>query len=138
MSCDSCKDQIDASAKVPHAIRKCKVCGREIRVCEPGEHGIGIRIRAGDQFTIPSGWLSIHPNPLKGRGHLTKAGLEWFAKLIFLGDLPRQKDQFDEEFKKNDALCTGVLKGSELLIGLDTEKFEDSEKVVQILQQNQD
>src|SRR5258705_10787003 len=139
MACDICKDQIEIDrVDTPHVIRKCEACGREMRVWEPGKHGIGIQIRKGDQFTIPKGWLEISANPLRGRGQLTKAGLQWFAKLIFLGDLPRQAEQIEEVISKNESDCLAILKGSEAIEGLDIENPEDLEKIYERLKDNQE
>jgi hypothetical protein len=108
-----------------------------MRVYEPGDHGIGVKIRKGDRFTIPAGWLRISANPLLGRGQFTKAGLEWFAKLIFLADHPRQADQFEELITKNDSLCVEILKASDLLAGVDVENPENLQQIYEILKDNQ-
>ena len=109
-----------------------------MRILERGDHGIGIRIKEGDRFTIPAAWLTISAYPLKSRGHLTEAGLKWFAKLIFLGDLPRKADQISDTLDKNDSICTDRLKSSELIHGLDIENTDDFEKIFEILKDNQD
>jgi hypothetical protein len=139
MACESCKDQKESDRDdVPHVIRKCEVCGREMRISSRGEHGIGIKVEKGDKFIIPSSWLKIHPNPLKGRGQLTKAGLSWFAELIFLKELPKQKEQIEEMIRKNDSYCTTLLKKSDLLQGLDVANPGDADKIFQILKDNQE
>lgn len=138
MICDHCKDQVEIERDdVPHVLRTCEACGREMRVCEPGDHGIGVKIRKGDRFTIPAGWLKISANPLLGRGQFTKVGLEWFAKLIFLADHPRQADQFEELLTKNDSLCLEILKASDLLAGVDVENPENLQQIYEILKDNQ-
>jgi hypothetical protein len=123
---------------VPHVLRKCKACGREMKISEAGEHGIGIRVREGDQFIIPKDWLKISANPLKGGGHLTRDGLEWFAKLIFLEEIPQNHEAITTQIKKNDDLCMGILKKSELLKGLDIENPEHGEKILEILKGHQE
>ncbi len=139
MACTDCKDILEAENEdTPHVIRKCKSCGREMRICEPGDHGMGVRVEKGDRFIMPDGWFRVHANPLKGRGQLTKAGLEWFAKLIFLGEFPRQPDQVMDVIEKNDTLCSNILKNSNLLAGLDVGKEEDAKKVFEVLKDNQD
>lgn len=65
-------------------------------------------------------------------------GLNWFAKLIFLENLPNQFNQFDEVIDKNDSVCVDILKGSNLLDNLNIENSEDSEKIFEILKNNQD
>ena len=139
MVCEKCKDTVEiVTEQIPHVIRKCKTCGREMKIREAGDHGIGIRVEKGDRFIIPEGWFRIHANPLKGRGQLTKAGLEWFAKLIFLDKFPREQDQVKAVLDKNDTYCTNILQKSDLLAGLDIENEKDSKKIFDILKENQD
>jgi len=69
MACTDCKDILEAENEdTPHVIRKCKSCGREMRICEPGDHGMGIRVEKGDRFIMPDGWFRVHANPLKRKG----------------------------------------------------------------------
>jgi hypothetical protein len=109
-----------------------------MRVLSPGEHGIGIKLREGDQFTIPGGWLQISANPLKSRGQLTRAGLQWFANQIFLSELPRREDSIKELISRNDEICVEVLRNSPLMSGLDVENSEHVEPIYEILKDNQE
>lgn len=139
MTCQQCKDQVEIERNdVPHVVRKCQDCGREMRVSSPGDHGIGIKIREGDQFRIPAGWLQISANPLKGRGHFTKAGLQWFAKQIFLSELPRRDDNIKDLISSNDAVSLEILNNSEMIAGLDVQNGEHSEQIYEILKENQE
>lgn len=139
MLCKKCKDIVEIeNEQMPHVIRTCKACGREMKICDPGDHGIGIRVEKGDRFIIPDGWFRIHANPLKGRGQLTKAGLEWFAKLIFLDKFPCEQDQIKDVLGKNDVYCTRILNNSELLAGLNIENEKDSKKIFEILIENKE
>lgn len=139
MSCPECEniEEIE-NYNSPFVIRKCDSCGREMKILDPGDHGIGIRVNRGDRFVIPAEWLKISANPLQGTGHFTRTGLEWFAKLIFLGDFPRKKEQIDKTLKTNDEICVNLLNESEMLSGLNVEKLDDSEKVFSILSENKE
>ena len=78
MTCKACEHFQDVSEDGgPYVVRKCAQCGRDIRVREAGDHGIGFKIEKGDQVVIPAAWLDISANPLKGKGHLTRSGLDW-------------------------------------------------------------
>jgi len=139
MPCELCKNQVEIeNLSIPHVIRKCKKCGREMHIRNAGKHGIGIKIEEGDQFIIPNGWLKIHANPLKGTAKLTKAGLIWFAKLIFLDELPKQHTEIKNVIKKDMNNYLNILQKSELIEGLDVEKEEDAEKIHKILIDNQE
>src|SRR5690348_12331532 len=96
MSCPVCKDVVERS-DIPHVIRKCSGCGREMHIFEPGEHGRGMMIRAGDRPVIPAGWLKFSPNPLQSSGHLSRAGLDMVAKQFFLGDLFRKEETYAQD-----------------------------------------
>lgn len=139
MSCKLCENQVEiGSANIPHVVRKCKACGRVMKIRESGKHGIGIKVQEGDQVIIPNDWLKIHANPLKGTGQLTRAGLQWFAKMIFLSDLPRQHEEIANVIKKNDDFYLEILKKSEMLKELDIENPKHSEKIFNILIENQE
>lgn len=127
MACEACKDIVETTnLNSPYVIRTCKKCGGKMNVHSRGKHGIGIHTEEGDQVVIPKEWLTVHANPLKGRGHLTKAGLEWFAKMIFLSDFPQTMEQIDHAIAENEAYTVKILQDSELLAGLDIEKEEDA------------
>lgn len=97
MSCKSCAHLEDVTdLSTPYVERTCAECGRKINLREPGANGHGIRVEKGDQFRFPKGWLQFAANPLKGTGHFTKHGLEWFAKLISSGGSKKVARQLDE------------------------------------------
>lgn len=132
MTCPKCQDIVDRK-DLPHVIRKCEGCGRLMYVHESGKHGLGIKIRKGDTFVIPEGWIKLSPHPLKGKGILTKEGLHWFAQMSFIEGLPSKKDNILDELKKIEDSCEDFLKKSSLLKGLDIETPEASQKVFDLL-----
>jgi hypothetical protein len=85
--CEQCRDVVERT-DVPHVVRKCPWCGREMHVAEPGAHGIGMKVREGDVVTIPASWIQLSLNPLLNRGHFTEFGLKRFGETTFLGALP--------------------------------------------------
>jgi hypothetical protein len=136
-TCPDCKDVIERQ-DIPHTVRKCPGCGREMHIVERGEHGRGVTIKDGDRFVIPGNWLQFSLNPLKSRGTFTRYGLQWFAKKIWMEDLPSQKDSVDDELKKIEDYSDKILKSSKLLEGLDVESPADSERIVEVLKANQE
>jgi hypothetical protein len=77
MTCKSCEEIEDVTETGgPFVIRACSQCGRPIKLREPGKHGIGLQVRAGDQVVIPAEWVKLAANPLKGTGQFTKSGLD--------------------------------------------------------------
>lgn len=138
MTCDACRDVEEVPAEVPHVVRECEECGRDLRVAEPGKHGKGIKVKEGDTFVIPKGWLKLAANPLKGTGRLTRAGLHWFGKLIFVDDLPAKEAEYGREAEALEEGLSEFLSESPLLSPLEVGKEEDAEKVIEILKDNRD
>ena len=133
MSCEFCANVIERS-DVIHVIRRCPSCGREMRIHEPGPHGRGLQVRAGDRPVIPAGFLQLSLNPLKSKGHLTKAGIHMLAERFFMQGLP-QRDEGYAEFavaleREMDALVTAFPP----LEGLDLENAAHSDQITTILQ----
>ena len=138
MACKACKDKVDIQdLSSPYAIHTCPKCGREIKLREPGSHGHGITIQKGDRFVFPDGWLKISANPLKSTGHLTKYGLDWFAKLTLVEDLPQKQGEIEKVIKDNDQYCIGMHQKSELVKDLDPGNPDHTEKIFQRLNANQ-
>jgi hypothetical protein len=137
MECPKCKDIIDRK-DIPHVVRQCENCGRTMYVHEPDKHGKGIKIKKGDQFVIPANWLAFSPNPLKGTGRFTRTGLQWYAQMIFWQDLPKKKDQIEEEISNSEKLSDSYLKKSKLIEGLDIDNPKHSDEIINILSKRKD
>jgi hypothetical protein len=130
MVCKTCEQVEDVTeAGGLYVIRNCGSCGRPMKLREPGKHGIGVQIRKGDLVVIPAGWLQVAANPLKGGGHLSKSGLDWFARLVFGSGLEKRRDDFLTAIAELDDEYGEVLKKSPLLAGLDVEDPKQSEAV---------
>lgn len=138
MTCEACKHLINIEdLSSPYVIRTCQKCNRKINLREPGEKGQGIKVEKGDQFIIPQRWLQFSVNPLKSRGVLTRHGLEWFAKLIFIQDLPTNSDDLESQLKKNEEFCENYLRKSDIIKDLDLSNPEHFEEIFQRLNSNQ-
>lgn len=138
MNCGKCHNLIDIdNFDSPYVIRTCSNCGRDIKLREAGENGHGIKIEKGDRFIFPKNFIKIAANPLKSTGTLSTGGLEWFAKLIFVEDLPQQAESILEIIKSNDTFGTNFLHKSELLQVIDWENPEDIKQIYNILSKNQ-
>ena len=139
MSCDVCISKVDIEdLSTLYIIRTCPKCGREIKLREPGDNGLGIKVEKGDQFIFPQGWLKITANPLKGTGHLTKHGLEWFAKLTFVEDILSKREQFEQVLSNNEHYCSDILMQSKLIRDLDLDNPDHAEQIFQKLNGNQE
>jgi Domain of unknown function (DUF4263) len=134
--CASCADVIERH-DVPHVIRTCASCGREMHIYEPGAHGRGLVVRPGDRPTIPAGFLKLSLNPLKSSGHLTKAGIHMLAQTFFLSGLPRQEDGYLEFAanveKEMDAIAAAFLTEK----GFDLNDASHSDRISSLMQEDQ-
>jgi hypothetical protein len=90
--CAKCKDIEESPADAPHLLVPCAACGRAVRTWRAGEHGRGLAIEKGDQVVIPPEWLRPSFDPLKGNTQLSRTGVDWFARQLFLGDKFERKD----------------------------------------------
>jgi len=135
MTCAKCESVLERP-DLPHTIRKCERCGRELRIHEPGAHGIGFQIRKGDQVVIPKDWLKLSLNPLKGSGQFTRYGLQWFSQMVHLEDLPKKKNEVAAEIDRLEKRCDEIISGSALLAGLDISKPEHTDSIISKLKEN--
>lgn len=137
MSCSSCAHLENISdLSTPYVERTCAKCGRKVNLREPGDNGHGIKVEKGDQFKFPEGWLQIAANPLKGTGHLTRHGLGWFAKLIFVEEI-KKEIEITELLEESRLYADKILEDSELLADLNLESEEDAKEVIARLEKDQ-
>lgn len=137
MPCSSCAHLEDISdLTTPYVERTCAKCGRKINLREPGDNGHGIKVGKGDQVKFPKGWLQITANPLKGNGHVTKHGLGWFAKLIFVEEIKKECD-ITELLEESRLYADKILEDSELLADLNLESEDDAMEMIARLEKNQ-
>jgi hypothetical protein len=137
MTCPKCADVIERP-ELPHVVRQCEGCGRELRIHEPGAHGIGFNVRKGDKVVIPGDWLKLSLNPLKSTGQFSRYGLQWFAEQIHLEDLPKKKEEVLAEIDRLEARCDAILKASKIIEGLDIANEDHADEIIAKLKANQD
>ncbi len=133
--CDQCGRSI-VPLDVPHVERPCADCGKSVYVAEPGEDGRGIRVREGDRFTIPAGWLTMSLDPSKSSGRLFRPGVSWFVTQLMTGDLPSNDEDVDGYLEKLKAAADEILENSERLAHLDLENEVDAEQAIELLKQD--
>lgn len=137
MACQKCAEVVERP-DLPHVVRTCEGCGRELHIHEPGAHGIGFNVRKGDKVVIPGDWLKLSLNPLKSTGQFSRYGLQWFAQQIHLEDLPRKKEDIGAEIDRLEARCDSILKASKIIEGLDIANEDHAEEIIAKLKANQD
>lgn len=132
MACKACaqlKDIGDLSR--PYVVRTCKKCGRKIKLRTPGAHGIGIKVVKGDEFVIPPGFLTLSANPLKGGGHFSSRGLNWFAELVFGVDISKKAtpENFTPALRAIIESNEEFFKNAEYLKGLDLDDPANEQEI---------
>ena len=137
MPCPKCEHIVERP-DLPHVVRKCEGCGHELHIHEPGAHGIGFKIRKGDQVVIPKYWLKLSLNPLKSTGHFSRYGLQWFAEQIHLEELPKKKNEMTQEIDRLEARCDEILGASSLLKCLDLSNADHSDQIINKLKEHRD
>jgi hypothetical protein len=135
MPCEECENVVERT-DVPHVIRLCSACGREMHIFEPGEHGRGFQVRPGDRVTIPAGWLKLSINPLQSTGHFTKLGLEGFAAGLFLGGIVREREKFEAALAELEGQTDKIVNSFPPLNGLDVNNPADSEQINTIMEEH--
>ncbi|MBL1263890.1 Shedu immune nuclease family protein [Candidatus Methylomicrobium oryzae] len=139
MTCNQCiglEDIEDLS--MPYVVRTCSACNREITLREPGDNGHGIKVEKGDRFVFPAGFLKVSANPLKSTGYLTKHGLAWFAKLIFIEELEKNPDNIDLFIQANEEYSEKILRDAGLFDGLDLYLEEGANELFSRLEKEKD
>ena len=126
--CDQCRDVVERP-NVPHVVRKCRSCGREVRIVEPGEDGRGIRMVAGDTFVIPAGHIKLAFSPLQASGFLTRHGLDALAQHIFLDGLFQKEGEYSVDADALEERMCAVVNASPLVKPRDVNAAEDWEPV---------
>lgn len=97
---------------VPHVSAQCQNCDRTVHFVRPGDNGEGIRVEAGEQFTIPAGWITLSLEP-KPYGKLFRSGLPFLLNQFFVGNAPTEESitefvnnlekEFDNYVEKTEA-----------------------------------
>jgi hypothetical protein len=136
MSCADCASIVERN-DIPHVIRHCPACGREMHVHEPGPHGRGFQVRAGDRPVIPAGFLQLSLNPLRSSGNLTRAGIQMLAEMFFLKGLPQQDIGYVEFATALEGEMDVIVNAFAPLDGLDINNPGDSEQILTIMKKHQ-
>lgn len=128
MSCKHCENIVERR-DVPHVIRNCPECGRELHIYEPGKHGVGFKIKKGDRPVIPENYIKMSLNPLENRGQFTLYGLEWLMTKVFFGDFPQRGETLDDEIAHVQELCNTIVIESNMFKGLDITDEKNAEEI---------
>jgi hypothetical protein len=135
--CDQCGRSL-IPLDVPHVKRPCGECPNAVYVVERGEDGQGIRIREGDQFSIPAGWLTISLDPSKSRGRLTRHGIGWLASTLLVGDLPSEPKELGALLDRYAEEAEGLLRASDKLAHLDLDTEDGWRETIELLKDDRE
>lgn len=122
---------------VPHLSADCGKCGRTSFYVRYDADGGGIRIEAGERFTVPAGFIKLSLDP-SSRGKLFRSGLPFLVKQLFLGVNPKSSDQIQSFAEELSADADSILKKSKVLEGLNLEDEKDATEAFKRLNENQE
>lgn len=111
MSCEKCRDIHEVTDR-PHVVRPCPGCGRELHIAEPGEGGKGIKVKKGDKFVIPPGFIRLSLDPRKSSGRLYRGGIQFVAETLLVDGLFSQTTDIQSELQKMLDTADAVLRNS--------------------------
>ncbi len=123
---------------VPYTKRRCDECGETVHVVERGEEGRGIRIREGDQFVIPAGFIRMSLDPQQATVGFFRPGINWFVKMLYFEGIPSTAEGLDSLLQQYEEQANKVIEGSSLLEGLDRDDPDDAEKILELVQERND
>lgn len=130
--CEQCCNVVERQ-NVPHVIRKCEECGREMHVVETGEHGKGIVIRKGDRFSMPTSWLNLSMNPLTSKMFFSRAGLEMAAETIFLDGILNKEHSYNSDVIELEKQMDIIVNETPYIKPLDVNNSDHSEAIASAL-----
>lgn len=131
--CDQCGHSL-VPLKTVHVARKCEKegCEKTIYVRESSEDGKGIKVKKGDRFIIPKGFIELSLKP-SGRGRLFRPGLSFLIEKLVFGDRPDSGTKLVPLLEQYEKQADKLLKNSALLEGLDIDSEDDAEEVLKRL-----
>ena len=134
--CDLCAKSL-VPLTVPHVKRPCDVCGKEVHVAEPGEGGSGVKVRKGDKFVIPQGWLTMSLDPKKASGQFSRNGIAWFVNSLMVPQMPNRAADMVRILQMWEDQADKILDTSEKIEHLDVLNDEtDAEKALKIIEKD--
>jgi hypothetical protein len=104
---------------------------------EVGEGGKGIRVRTGDRFTIPAGFIKLSLDPSQG-GKLFRPGVAFLVRQLFYAGAPNAVADVSELLETFKKKADSILENSDVLKGLDLEQQGDADRAFEILQKRKD
>lgn len=140
MPCAICQNLVDtADLTKIYTVKVCQ-CGRRIIQRKSGLHGIGLGVEAGDEVVIPAEALKIAANPLKGVGSLSRAGVAWYAELVFAADLatPSARDDAAGAVKRLIEENEAALRRSVHLKDVDFDSANAEDLIFGVLEKNKE
>ncbi|WP_411868889.1 hypothetical protein [Vulcanococcus limneticus] len=112
--------------QTPHLSSDCAECSRTAYYVRHDPETDGIKLEAGERFTIPAGFIQLSLEP-SGRGKLFRPGVPFLLKQFFLNQHPKSKEEVEDLLKSLEAEADAILKASPLLKDLDLEKDSDAQ-----------
>ncbi|GAA4358182.1 hypothetical protein GCM10023165_52860 [Variovorax defluvii] len=114
--------------EVPHTSADCATCGKRRHEVRHGEGGKGIKIEAGETFTIPQGWPTISFDPKKANGQLSRYGVPFLLQQFFLSWAPPNSEELIAKVEAAFENWQTELQASDKLAGIDLQASGGAEQ----------
>ncbi len=135
--CNQCERSL-VPLSVPYTKRRCDECSETVHVVEAAEEGRGIRIREGDQFVIPAGFIRMSLDPSQSTGHFFRPGVNWFVKTLYFEGMPTTAEGLGSLLQQYEEQADRVIRGSSLLENFDLDDPQDGEQAFELVKGRDD
>jgi hypothetical protein len=105
---------------------------------ESGEQGKGIRVREGDQFVLPAGFLRLSLDPSQSTGHFFRGGVSTFVNMLYFEGMPNTAEGLDSLLQQYEDQADNILRGSSLLVDFDLDDPDDGERALELVKYRED
>jgi hypothetical protein len=136
MACEVCADIVEHT-NIPHVVKKCTGCGRELHVIQRGENNRGLIAHDGESIVIPSSWLHMSMNPLRTNMIMTRAGLEMIAAQFLLEGLLQQEGDYKSAAVALEGRMDAIVNAFPPLNGLDINNEDHIKEIAIIMERHQ-
>lgn len=123
---------------VPHSSAACETCGKLKHFVRLDERGKGPVLVAGETFTIPGDWFKVSFDPIKSNGQLSRHGVPFLLRELFLNGMPNGVAQFTEAMQRSRESWEQDLRHSDKLAGIDLSSPEGGDQAVKRLESDKE
>jgi len=123
---------------VPFLSAPCEACGKTRHFVRPGDDGKGVKIEAGETFTIPAEWLTLSFDPVRSRGKLLRPGVPFLLKRLIVSGMPAHADEFQQKLQALRDAWNKEMAASDDFAGIDLEGPNGGDTAIERFESDKD